>query len=196
MISEGNTSKALSDISKRPNTHSRSREIQSSEDMPPFKFQRIFGNKSPSHQKGPAAWKAHLFLLLGLSNQISRVVPAWVSFEITTYLGLCGPTGRQSSMDIDMTRVTRWDPCIPIVLGASPGHRRPDFRSYGSACCTCSRTCQRLGTIYRTLLGSKQAPSGTSSGSLTEYFILTLFMSCFSGRGRGKGKGKLASDQK
>ncbi|TYK23701.1 pol protein [Cucumis melo var. makuwa] len=27
-----------------------------------------------------------------------------VSFGITTYLGLCGPTGRQSSMDIDMIR--------------------------------------------------------------------------------------------
>ncbi|TYK07773.1 hypothetical protein E5676_scaffold1737G00490 [Cucumis melo var. makuwa] len=31
------------------------------------------------------------------------------------------------------------------VLGAPSGHRRPDFRSYGSACCTCSGTCQRLG---------------------------------------------------
>ena len=36
MTSQGNTSKALSDIGKRPNTRSRSREIQSSEDMPPF----------------------------------------------------------------------------------------------------------------------------------------------------------------
>ncbi|KAA0045075.1 CACTA en-spm transposon protein [Cucumis melo var. makuwa] len=74
-----------------------------------------------------------------------RVVPAWVSFGITTYLGLCGLTGRQSSMDIDMTRVTRWGPRIPIVLGVPPGHRRPDFRSYGSARCTCSGTYQRLG---------------------------------------------------
>ncbi|KAA0051387.1 hypothetical protein E6C27_scaffold55G001270 [Cucumis melo var. makuwa] len=46
-----------------------------------------------------------------------RVIPAWVSFGITTYLGLCGPTGHQSSMDIDMTRVTRRGPRIPIVLG-------------------------------------------------------------------------------
>ncbi|KAA0048375.1 retrotransposon protein putative ty3-gypsy sub-class [Cucumis melo var. makuwa] len=36
MTSQGNTSKALGDIGKRPNTRSRSREIQSSEDMPPF----------------------------------------------------------------------------------------------------------------------------------------------------------------
>ncbi|TYK05705.1 ty3-gypsy retrotransposon protein [Cucumis melo var. makuwa] len=36
MTSQGNTSKALSDIGKRPNTRSRSREIQSSKDMPPF----------------------------------------------------------------------------------------------------------------------------------------------------------------
>ncbi|KAA0056440.1 pol protein [Cucumis melo var. makuwa] len=46
---------------------------------------------------------------------------------------------------LDMTRVTRRGPCIPTVLGAPPGHRRPDFCSYGSACCTCSGTCQRLG---------------------------------------------------
>ncbi|TYK15834.1 putative mitochondrial protein [Cucumis melo var. makuwa] len=31
------------------------------------------------------------------------------------------------------------------VLGAHPGHRRLDFHSYESACCTCSGTCQLLG---------------------------------------------------
>ncbi|TYK29695.1 hypothetical protein E5676_scaffold3607G00010 [Cucumis melo var. makuwa] len=50
-----------------------------------------------------------------------RVVPAWVSFGITTYLGLCGPTGHQSSMDIDMTQVTRRGPRISIVLGVPRG---------------------------------------------------------------------------
>ncbi|TYK29015.1 hypothetical protein E5676_scaffold120G001260 [Cucumis melo var. makuwa] len=50
-----------------------------------------------------------------------RVVPAWVSFGITTYLGLCGPTGRQSSMDIDMIRVIRRGPRISIVLVLLPG---------------------------------------------------------------------------
>ncbi|KAA0032246.1 hypothetical protein E6C27_scaffold219G00770 [Cucumis melo var. makuwa] len=44
-----------------------------------------------------------------------------VSFGITTYLALCGPTGHQSSMDIDMTRVTRRGPRIPIVLGVPRG---------------------------------------------------------------------------
>ncbi|TYK09656.1 GATA zinc finger domain-containing protein 10-like isoform X2 [Cucumis melo var. makuwa] len=68
----------------------------------------------------PVAWESVL-LLLGLVEQISRVVPAWVSFAITTYLGLCGPTGRQSSMDIDMIRVARRGPCIPIVLVSPSG---------------------------------------------------------------------------
>ncbi|KAA0051086.1 ty3-gypsy retrotransposon protein [Cucumis melo var. makuwa] len=36
MTSKGNTSKALSDITKRPNTRSHSREIQLAEEMPPF----------------------------------------------------------------------------------------------------------------------------------------------------------------
>ncbi|KAA0065872.1 hypothetical protein E6C27_scaffold538G00420 [Cucumis melo var. makuwa] len=53
--------------------------------------------------------------------RLEAVVPAWVSFGITTYLGLCGPTGRQSSMDIDMIRVIRRGPRIPIVLVLPPG---------------------------------------------------------------------------
>ncbi|KAA0066707.1 hypothetical protein E6C27_scaffold271G00400 [Cucumis melo var. makuwa] len=53
--------------------------------------------------------------------RVHVVVPAWVSFGITTYLGLCGPTGHQSSMDVDMTRVTRRGPRIPIVLGVPRG---------------------------------------------------------------------------
>ena len=36
MTSKDKTSKALSDINKRPNTHSRSRKTQLFEDMPPF----------------------------------------------------------------------------------------------------------------------------------------------------------------
>ncbi|TYK01020.1 hypothetical protein E5676_scaffold264G00220 [Cucumis melo var. makuwa] len=105
----------------------------------------------------PRCLESTLFLLLELVEQISRVVPVWVSFGITTYLGLRSPTRHQSSMDIDMIRVIRRDPRSPIVLvssgfttdqyvlGAPSGHRRPDFRSYGSACCTCSGTYRLLG---------------------------------------------------
>ncbi|TYK18678.1 pol protein [Cucumis melo var. makuwa] len=67
----------------------------------------------PPSRLGPRCLESTLVWRLGLA----KVVPAWVSFEITTYLGLCGPTGHQSSMDIDMTRVTRRGPRIPIVLG-------------------------------------------------------------------------------
>ncbi|KAA0066452.1 pol protein [Cucumis melo var. makuwa] len=67
----------------------------------------------PLSRLGPRCLESTLVSRLGLA----KVVPAWVSFEITTYLGLCGPTGHQSSMDIDMTRVTRRGPRIPIVLG-------------------------------------------------------------------------------
>ncbi|KAA0063947.1 hypothetical protein E6C27_scaffold616G00930 [Cucumis melo var. makuwa] len=67
----------------------------------------------PLSRLGPRYLESTLVSRLGLA----KVVPAWVSFGITTYLGLCGPTGHQSSMDIDMTRVTRRGPRIPIVLG-------------------------------------------------------------------------------
>uniref|UniRef100_A0A9I9EL74 Uncharacterized protein n=1 Tax=Cucumis melo TaxID=3656 RepID=A0A9I9EL74_CUCME len=50
-----------------------------------------------------------------------KVVPAWVFFRITTDLELRNPTGRQSSMDIDMIRVIRRDPRSPIVLVFPPG---------------------------------------------------------------------------
>uniref|UniRef100_A0A9I9E508 Uncharacterized protein n=1 Tax=Cucumis melo TaxID=3656 RepID=A0A9I9E508_CUCME len=65
---------------------------------------------------GPRCLENTFFWLLGLVEQISRVVSAWVSFGITTYLGLRSPTGRQSSMDIDMIRVIRREPHSPIVL--------------------------------------------------------------------------------
>ena len=78
-----------------------------------------------------------------------RVVPAWVSFGITTYLGLCGPTGHQSSMDIDMTRVTRRGPRIPTVLGVPRGTEDQSYVPTGAHDCTCSGTCQRLGTSYQ-----------------------------------------------
>ncbi|TYK09576.1 hypothetical protein E5676_scaffold458G00020 [Cucumis melo var. makuwa] len=60
-------------------------------------------------------------------------------------------------MDIDMIRVIRRNPRSPIVLVFPSGSLQPvcprcslgtpktRFRSYGSACCTCSGTCQFLG---------------------------------------------------
>ncbi|TYK07681.1 hypothetical protein E5676_scaffold105G00920 [Cucumis melo var. makuwa] len=68
-------------------------------------------------------------------RRVSRwrvVVPAWVSFGITTYLGLCGPTGHRSSMDIDMTRVTRRGPRIPIVLGVPRGTEDQSYVPMGA----------------------------------------------------------------
>ncbi|KAA0055890.1 ty3-gypsy retrotransposon protein [Cucumis melo var. makuwa] len=52
MTYQGNTSKALSDISKRPNTRSRSREIQSSEDMPPFEVAKNIWEQISKPPKG------------------------------------------------------------------------------------------------------------------------------------------------
>ncbi|KAA0050397.1 ty3-gypsy retrotransposon protein [Cucumis melo var. makuwa] len=52
MTSQSNTSKALSNISKRPNTRSRSREIKSSEDMPPFEVAKNIWEQISKPPKG------------------------------------------------------------------------------------------------------------------------------------------------
>ncbi|KAA0043601.1 hypothetical protein E6C27_scaffold320G00340 [Cucumis melo var. makuwa] len=84
----------------------RGRDRRSQEEIRPFRCRLPLS-------LGPRRLESILASQLGLV----KVVPAWVFFEITTYLGLCGPTGHQSSMYIDMTRVTRRGPRIPIVLG-------------------------------------------------------------------------------
>ena len=60
MTSQGNTSKALSDIGKRPNTRSRSREIQSSEDMPPFDVAKNIWEPISKPPKGGIVIKENL----------------------------------------------------------------------------------------------------------------------------------------
>ncbi|KAA0039119.1 ty3-gypsy retrotransposon protein [Cucumis melo var. makuwa] len=52
MTSQGNTFKALSDINKRPNTRSRSRETQPYEDMPPFKAAKNIWEQFSKPPKG------------------------------------------------------------------------------------------------------------------------------------------------
>ncbi|KAA0060396.1 ty3-gypsy retrotransposon protein [Cucumis melo var. makuwa] len=52
MTSQGNTSKALSDIGKRPNTRNRSREIQSFEDMPHFEVAKNVWEQISKPPKG------------------------------------------------------------------------------------------------------------------------------------------------
>ncbi|KAA0045444.1 ty3-gypsy retrotransposon protein [Cucumis melo var. makuwa] len=52
MTSQDNTSKALRDIDKRPNTRSRSMEIQSSEDTPPFEVTKNIWEKISKPPKG------------------------------------------------------------------------------------------------------------------------------------------------
>ncbi|KAA0061208.1 ty3-gypsy retrotransposon protein [Cucumis melo var. makuwa] len=52
MASQGNTSKALSDIDKRPNTCSRSREIQPSQYMPPFEVAKNIWEQISKPPKG------------------------------------------------------------------------------------------------------------------------------------------------
>ncbi|TYJ95556.1 ty3-gypsy retrotransposon protein [Cucumis melo var. makuwa] len=74
-----------------------------------------------------AAWKAHFLAVRTRRANLQpiRVVPTWVSYGITTYLELRSPTGRQSSMDIDMIRVIRQDSRNPIVLVLPRVHYRP-----------------------------------------------------------------------
>ncbi|TYK07338.1 ty3-gypsy retrotransposon protein [Cucumis melo var. makuwa] len=52
MTSQGNTSKALSDIGKRPNTRSRSRKIQSCEDTPHFEVAKNIWEQISKPPKG------------------------------------------------------------------------------------------------------------------------------------------------
>ncbi|KAA0048159.1 ty3-gypsy retrotransposon protein [Cucumis melo var. makuwa] len=52
MTSQDNTSKAFSDIGKRANTRSRSREIQSSEDTPPFEVAKNIWEQISKPPKG------------------------------------------------------------------------------------------------------------------------------------------------
>ena len=52
MTSQGNTSKALSNINKRPNTRSCSKETQSSKDMPPFKVAKNIWKQISKPPKG------------------------------------------------------------------------------------------------------------------------------------------------
>ncbi|KAA0050137.1 hypothetical protein E5676_scaffold163G00890 [Cucumis melo var. makuwa] len=68
-----------------------------------------------------------------------RVVPAWVSFAITTYLGLRSPTGppvwHGYKYDLSDSTGSSQPDCLSVssgfatdqyVLGAPSGHRRPD----------------------------------------------------------------------
>ncbi|KAA0054667.1 hypothetical protein E5676_scaffold3734G00270 [Cucumis melo var. makuwa] len=69
-----------------------------------------------------------------------RVVPAWLSFRITTYLGLCTPTGppvwhssdSMGSSQPDCLSVSSRYATDQFVLGVPLGHRRPDFVPTGS----------------------------------------------------------------
>ena len=62
MMSKGNTSKALSDINKQPNTRSRSRENQSFEDMPPFEVAKNIWEQLLKPLKGGIIIKENLVI--------------------------------------------------------------------------------------------------------------------------------------
>uniref|UniRef100_A0A9I9E6E6 Uncharacterized protein n=1 Tax=Cucumis melo TaxID=3656 RepID=A0A9I9E6E6_CUCME len=107
--------------------------------------------------------------------ELAKVVPAWVSFGITTYLGLCGPTGHQSSMDIDMTRATRRGPRIPIVLGVP---RDTEDQSYVPTGAHVARVRERARD-WRTRQGQRQAgerPEVTVASHRDFCFRLFLFL--------------------
>ncbi|KAA0046294.1 ty3-gypsy retrotransposon protein [Cucumis melo var. makuwa] len=60
MTSQGNTSKVLSDIGKRPDTRSCLRKIQSSEDMPPFEVAKNIWEQISKPPKGEIIIKENL----------------------------------------------------------------------------------------------------------------------------------------
>ncbi|KAA0049827.1 ty3-gypsy retrotransposon protein [Cucumis melo var. makuwa] len=62
MMSKGNTSKALSDISKRPNTHSHLWKTQSSKEMSPFEVARNIWEQLSKPPKGGIIIKENLVI--------------------------------------------------------------------------------------------------------------------------------------
>ena len=93
-------------------------------------------------------WWCYVICMLWLEYLLAwpiKVVPAWVSFRITTYLGLLSPTRlpvwhgyRYDSSD---SRGSSQPDCRSVsfgyatdqnVLGVPSGHRRPDFVPTGA----------------------------------------------------------------
>ncbi|TYK28661.1 hypothetical protein E5676_scaffold165G00270 [Cucumis melo var. makuwa] len=91
------------------------------EPLSPFEPPSFFGPFPTCHWASLLGKRILLLLKFDRANLLPiRVVPAWVSFGITTNLGLRSPTGRQSRMDIDMIRVIRRDPRSPNILVFPP----------------------------------------------------------------------------
>ncbi|KAA0059959.1 uncharacterized protein E5676_scaffold852G00450 [Cucumis melo var. makuwa] len=110
---------------------------------------------------------------------------AWVSFEITTYLGLCSPTGRQSSMDIDMIRVARRGPRIPIDLVSPPG----SLQTIGIRA-QCFRFCRLTYEVGLVLFGFILTLWLYGPSSLASFYWLNLGrMPPHKGARRGGGRG-------
>ncbi|KAA0025822.1 hypothetical protein E6C27_scaffold34G00770 [Cucumis melo var. makuwa] len=155
-----------------PSLSSPEQETLQAEPIPAFLVEPIRLSLSRQPALDLAAWKAHFPAVRTrwANLQPIRVVPAWVSFGITTYLGLRSPTGppvwhgyRYDSSDStgssqpDCLSVSSGFATDQYVLSAPSGHRRPD-----------------------------SVPTGAHVARVQER----------ASRGRGKGKGKLASDQK